>query len=397
MYEGLGQSIQPKERMASIGYQRITAELCTRLSYRGAVEIINDIQHRKEGKTVKVCTMRDGIERMGRKIRENLEESAGKILQTYGFDSETGVPQEGISLESVMTAKNPEWYRKKETIDAAIDNVNMTREEKIPDRAAEEEIETGPSACVYVSIDEVGVKHQKTSRKTEEEKGAKYVENTVIHIQQGEDRYVLTAPDMKQAMKSLLAFLLFNGLLHKKLIFFTDGARNIKNSIADFFSFCPHRVILDWFHLKKKCQELLSMALKGKDIRNKVLQKLLRILWTGNVKGAVSYLETLDAALIKNQKWLQEQIHYLLRKEDGIVCYALRAHFGLRNSSNCVEKENDLLVAQRQKHNGMSWSVHGSCALAAIEMVFHNGYDDIWFRQGQISFFMPHLPLPVAS
>ena len=111
----------------------------------------------------------------------------------------------------------------------------------------------------------------------------------------------------------------------------------------------------------------------------------------------MSYLETLDAAWIKNQKWLQEQIHYLLRKEDGIVCCALRAHFGLRNSSNCVEKENDLLVAQRQKHNGMSWSVHGSCALAAIEMVFHNGYDDIWFRQGQISFFMPHQPLPVAS
>ena len=93
------------------------------------------------------------------------------------------------------------------------------------------------------------------------------------------------------------------------------------------------------------------MALKGKDIRNKVLQRLLRILWTGNGKGAVSYLETLDAAWIKNQKWLQEQIHYLLRKEDGIVCCALRAHFGLRNSSNCVEKENDLLVAQRQKHN----------------------------------------------
>ena len=397
LYEELGRSIQAKERVASIGYQRIAAELCTRLSYRGAAEIINDIQHRKEGKTVKVCTMRDGIERMGRKIRENLEEGAGKIMRTYGFDSETGVPQDGISLESVMTAGNPEWCRKRETVDAAIDSINTTREEKLPDRAAEEEIETGASACVYVSIDEVGVKHQKTSRKIEVEKSAKYVENTVIHIQQGEDRYVLTAPDMKQAMKSLLAFLLFNGLLHKKLIFFTDGARNIRNRIADFFSFCPHRVILDWFHLKKKCQELLSMALKGKDIRNKVLQRLLRILWTGNVKGAVSYLETLDAARIKSQKWLQEQIHYLLRKEDGIVCYALRAHFGLRNSSNCVEKENDLLVAQRQKHNGMSWSVHGSCALAAIEMVFHNGYDDIWFRQGRISFFMPHQPLPVVS
>ena len=35
---------------------------------------------------------------------------------------------------------------------------------------------------------------------------------------------------------------------------------------------------------------------------------------------------------------------------------ALRANLGLRNSSNPVEKANDLVVAGRQKHNGMAWS-----------------------------------------
>ena len=71
------------------------------------------------------------------------------------------------------------------------------------------------------------------------------------------------------------------------------------------------------------------------------------------------------------------------------MCYALRAGLGLRNSSNPVEKTNDILVAQRQKHNGMSWSKYGSSALAAIEMVFYNGYEDIWFRFGQIPFVLP--------
>ena len=28
------------------------------------------------------------------------------------------------------------------------------------------------------------------------------------------------------------------------------------------FPFHPYTVILDWYHLKKKCQELLSMAVK---------------------------------------------------------------------------------------------------------------------------------------
>lgn len=155
------------------------------------------------------------------------------------------------------------------------------------------------------------------------------------------------------------------------------------------FTFHPYTVIIDWYHLKKKCQELLSMAVKGKEARNKILEKLLRILWVGDVKNAVSYLEGLSPAIIKNQKWLDEQINYLKRKEYSITCYAVRAGLGLRNSSNPVEKSNDILVAQRQKHNGMSWSEHGSSALAAIEMVYQNRYEDTWFRHGRISFVMP--------
>ncbi len=131
------------------------------------------------------------------------------------------------------------------------------------------------------------------------------------------------------------------------------------------------------------------MAVKGKDARNKTLEKLLRILWVGDVKGAISYLEGLPSSMIKNPKWLEEQISYLKRKENSIACYAARAGLGLRNSSNPVEKANDILVAQRQKHNGMSWSKDGSSALAAIEMVYQNGYEDTWFRHGRISFEMP--------
>lgn len=128
---------------------------------------------------------------------------------------------------------------------------------------------------------------------------------------------------------------------------------------------------------------------KGKDARNRILEKLLRILWVGDVKGAFCYLEGLPATIIKNPKWVEEQINYLKRKEYSITSYAVRAGLGLRNSSNPVEKANDILAAQRQKHNGMSWSEDGSSALAAIEMVYENGYEDTWFRHGRISFVMP--------
>ncbi|WP_139261072.1 hypothetical protein [Fibrobacter sp. UWOV1] len=58
---------------------------------------------------------------------------------------------------------------------------------------------------------------------------------------------------------------------------------------------------------------------------------------------------------------------------------------GLRTSSNIVEKFNDILVARRQKHNGMSWSVDGSGALAAITSAKMNNELSTWLRDSRIS------------
>jgi hypothetical protein len=86
---------------------------------------------------------------------------------------------------------------------------------------------------------------------------------------------------------------------------------------------------------------------------------------------------------------LGELTGYLERKESQIVCYALRHGLGLRVSSNRVEKANDLLVAQRQKHNGMSWSFDGSGSLASITMIMQNKETDQWLRTNSLSFSMP--------
>ena len=69
-----------------------------------------------------------------------------------------------------------------------------------------------------------------------------------------------------------------------------------------------------------------------------------------------------------------------------IPCYAVRKELGLRNSSNPVEKANDMTVAQRQKHNGMSWSKSGSRALAGIQAVYLNGEENTWFIKKKLNF-----------
>ena len=154
----------------------------------------------------------------------------------------------------------------KHEINEAIAAVNGSCEEKIPFSAAEIKIESVPEECVYVSIDDIGVKHQKDSRREGSVRDYKYVENTVAHIQYGDESYILTGIGMRNVFKSVLAFLLVNNLLSRELVFLTDGAQDIRSHIQSVFQFHPYMVILDWFHLKKRCQEWLSMAIRGKDV-----------------------------------------------------------------------------------------------------------------------------------
>ena len=178
---------------------------------------------------------------------------------------------------------------------------------------------------------------------------------------------------MKKTFLFVLAYLLQNHLLaNKTLVFLTDGARSIFTNIAEIFSFHPFIIVLDWFHLKKRCQEYLSMSAKGKEKRNEILQKLLRILWAGNVDEAIACLRNLNEDILRQKNKIDDLCQYFEKHREHIPSYALRAELGLRNSSNRVEKANDLCVAQRQKHNGMSWSNSGSGALAQISALILN-------------------------
>jgi hypothetical protein len=77
------------------------------------------------------------------------------------------------------------------------------------------------------------------------------VNNTVVPIQNKEAKtYTLNTPNVAQMMPIVLAFLLSNKLLSKpgSLVFFTDGARDLRSAIQDIFTFVPFKIILDWFH-----------------------------------------------------------------------------------------------------------------------------------------------------
>ena len=384
----LASSLKPKERILSLSFLEAASCVCTKTSYRDSTDIINRFLGRSGANTIKLRTLSDTICRTGAEISQELSNITSLILTMYGFDTESGLPLEDVVLSNNITTlalpDKVEIDTKK--IEDAIFAINDSREEKIPFKADDVIIESVPSESVYVSVDDVGVKQQKNSRKEGSVRDSKYVENTVAHIQYGEKSYILTGIGMRNVFKSVLAFLLANNLLSHELIFMTDGARDLKSHIQSVFQFHPYTVVLDWFHLKKRCQERLSQSIRGKDRRNAVLEKALRYLWVGDVPSATEYLRSLDSKDIKNANWLDDLISYFDNKGDAITCYALRAKLGLRNSSNPVEKANDLLVAQRQKHNGMAWSSKGSGSLAALQMVYLNNQSDYWFQKRKLKF-----------
>ncbi len=103
-----------------------------------------------------------------------------------------------------------------------------------------------------------------------------------------------------------------------------------------------------------------SLAMKGRQILNDLLNEIRPLLWHGRVDKAVEHLENLDSSMVKDASAVERLVGYLNRNKPTIPCYEIRKSLGLRNSSNTVEKMNDLVVSDRQKNNGMSWSRNGS-------------------------------------
>ena len=399
-HENVAGALQPKERIRSIAFEALQLKTVCDLSYRKSADYMNDVLDRHEKGRIRPSTLEEYVERTGREIHQAINQKADEILQeTPGFSLE-GMPVDPlaipIEIKTPVGSRESELQPPVELYADVISAYNVDKEavDQIKDVKLINDTEVSPEDCVYVCIDEIGVDKQKNTRKNGGSKDGQVVENTVMHIHAREGEHVITAIGMKKAFRLLIAFLLSNHLLENRhLYFFSDGARNIRSNIEIFFKpLCPYVHMLDWYHLEKRMTELLSMALKGAKAERHVIRNVLdRKLWVGNIDDAILYLNNLDEKNIKNRKKLDEAIEYLEGKRDYIACYALRKELEYRNSSNPAEKENDLVVAMRQKHNGMSWSTDGSGALAVITAEFRNGGMESWISNHVIPFTMPGL------
>lgn len=380
-----------EEKYRSACYDNLALRLASSIpSYRICDEILNRIRWQDDEKKIKLRTLSDAVEREGKKIIDYIDLKAEQVLRENSFDTKTGSPLDMDHISGNII--NPEIPMiSQDKINKVIDeyNTGKDKDRQIDETQIHETFVTDEH-CINISVDDVGTVEQKETGRMKNpphKETRHYVKNTVIHIQQGLGKYVLDGLGIRKMLAILTAFLLHNNLFENKcLIFFTDGADDIKDAIKNVFGWRPYRIILDWYHLKKKCQERLSMAMKGREVRNEALKSVLVFLWVGKVDAAIEHLRCLDNSKIKSKDNIEKLIAYFQRNWSYIPCYALRQRLGLRVSSNRGEKANDLVVSKRQKHNGMSWSKPGSSGLANVSAIFLNKEDDNWINRRQLDF-----------
>ncbi len=355
------------------------------MSFEKATSYTNSFLHRSCENALCKKTIEEFAERTDRRIDSAYAQLTDSILSDYAIDTETVIPDAGSKIsEKSANPSDAESVTAGEVEKVALRyNQDKAGRDRVPGCFMTALPEAKTEGCLYIYVDDVLAKHQKESRSPGSRRTTKFVSTTVISIQHGHKRYNIAADGMQTAFKRLMAFLLENQLMEdRQLIFITDGATEIKEYVQRFFGFRPYKLHLDWHHLQKKCYQLMSLALKGgkkmKDEKDRIKRELYGILWTGNTKGALEYIAAIDKKYVKSQENINSLIKYITNKQEHVPCYAIRKGLGLPNSSNPVEKANDLIVAHRQKGKGMAWSKEGSHALASIAVAgINNERQDI--------------------
>jgi len=262
--------------------------------------------------------------------------------------------------------------------------IQVRREE--PALRAEELRRLGPQVNpgeIIASTDEIVVRRPENRR---------FLELGTAYVRTAEG-YRYLSGKIEMVLRQLWLLLILCGGLQAKGVLIGDGARWIMRFFEERLAAWPlTSLLLDWYHCRKKCYDLTSLICRGRKAKNELLALLLKPLWRGQVQEALDILEKYRPQA-KNIEKLDELINYLKNRQAYIPNYQeRRAHRHYIGSAH-VEKGNDLIVARRQKHQGMHWSEQTSDALAALRTLVLNGGWDLYWQQHQV---LP-LAIPVAT
>jgi len=237
-----------KERYKTVGFKELAYfhGACD-TSFRKVTALLNRIKYQEDNGTP-YRTLNSGIEQEARAVNAEIEEKTSSILQEHNF-SEVAYPKDESKyksdfhtmdkkvlhykleeLKNEMTDKdlanlinvgNADFEDSQLSTNISIDDVHVKKQVLKRENRKNQKLETE-------------IKNQRKEDKTETsklKKKRKYVYNTIVHIQNTKGQYTLTGLGISSVISTIVAFLLFNGLVTNNWIFFVDGQRTIYSTI----------------------------------------------------------------------------------------------------------------------------------------------------------------------
>jgi hypothetical protein len=174
-----------------------------------------------------------------------------------------------------------------------------------------------------------------------------------------------------------------------------DGAPWIRGFREDHMP--KSRYILDYYHLCEKVKVRVSLVYEDKKKREIVRRDIMKYLDSGDVDGALSYIQDLRKRFRKESKlysldrlsgyldrlsgYLDRLSGYIERNREGIWYSEARAK-GISIGSGTADKAGDILICRRMKLRGMRWSRDGADSVLNICILVANGeWDQFWAKQ----------------
>ena len=166
-----------------------------------------------------------------------------------------------------------------------------------------------------------------------------------------------------------------------KITGLSDGASNCKSVIRSLEPYCDElEVILDWFHIGIKFQNMISNELPPEQQEEVKAAKWK--LWHGLQQDCFDKLSKLVKSIDneKLKKRAEQLLQYLRNNEDILVNYEDRRNNNLPFSSNVAESTVENLVNSRYRQSGkMQWTREGAHSLLQIRAAkYSNLINQMW-------------------
>lgn len=250
-------------------------------------------------------------------------------------------------------------------------SISRSEEKGVEIKAVEVDIYDAEAAEVRWFEDGICVSEQKAKRDGEAKKGKERTttEMAMLERKDGSYRTIIAGEGINRVELYRAEIVAEYGEEAKELavVAITDGARHLKKEIKEVFG-KQVRHILDWYHLEAKVYQLMTQIAPNRQVKEKMQEMIIQELWRGESEQAIKLIAEIEA---RNQIKQEELKGYLGKNKDYIINYEKRKEAKKVIGSGRMEKQNDVIVAHRQKRKGMSWSKSGSRNLAIVTAHFN--------------------------